>query len=81
MSSVRRLDSKLNPDPLLLQPTGVPREVQVQGSPDFLRTACLSGLLWGGANARTREGAHLPTGTEVSFKVEAWQLSSQGTGS
>lgn len=60
------LNSKLNPEPPAAFAHWVPQEVQVQGSPDFLRAACLSGLLWGGAKARTREGAHLSTGTEVS---------------
>lgn len=46
--TLSKLDPKLNPEPMLLQPTGVPQEVQVQESCDYPRAACLSRLLWGG---------------------------------
>lgn len=80
MYSVSKLDPNLNPEPLLLQTPGVPQEVQVQGSCDYPRAACLSVFLWEGANPRTREGTRLPTGMELGSKVEARQLSSQDVG-
>lgn len=81
MYSVSKLDPKLNPEPMLLQPTGVPQEVQVQESCDYPRAACLSRLLWGGRGVSGGEVPALEQEKEhISQKgwnlVSRWRLGS-----